>query len=304
MPLIICKEISCERERHTPSTSSKYGSIYGSVSSFSPALKPAMAYRWIMFDSSPVTMIFSQYSALASAVGNDAYACAAYCWPFAVLSRSSSAAICSLVARPPVARRHSRFHRRSVSISRPSRVIDPSKRRCTFSYCSAVRVWLTNACTSCSCASESGSAACTSCHSLSAAYSRVSSLNWGFTNVRSAVERPSSWVRIAVEFVSCPILFSTSSTYWRAGICASRTVSHREPHTTPRATDESMSPRCFTAVSMERSSRRTFAYARSSSFSSSKSGRFFPTASVTSVSSPSISSSMRSVRVSLPSVRL
>ncbi len=63
-----------------------------------------------------------------------------------------------------------------------------------------------------------------------------------------------------------------------------------------------MSSRCSIATSRDASSRRTFAQARSSSFTSTRSGCLRPTSSGTSVRSPSTSSSWRKCAPELPAV--
>ena len=70
-----------------------------------------------------------------------------------------------------------------------------------------------------------------------------------------------------------------------------------------RASEESTTPRCSTAVRHDFSSRRTFANVRSSSLSSSKAGCLTPTRAGTFVLAPTTSSSKRSRLVSCPATR-
>ncbi len=80
-------------------------------------------------------------------------------------------------------------------------------------------------------------------------------------------------------------------------------MSHAEAQHSARGSDSVKSPRCAVTLARETSSRRTLAYDRSSSFSRTTAGRARPTSSGTSVSPPSMSSSIRSVRTSLPPSR-
>ncbi len=255
----------------------------------------------IAFGTSARSTTDANAASLPATVGVAARARAAAWRPVAVSSCASAASISAPSAAPSSTRLSSSSHRRSVSTVSPSSATVPSSRPRSGATWSAVDASCAKNFTSCSCRSEPAAASCARPQSRSPMRARVAARRSGATYDRAA--RPSwlSVVRTVVDSVSAAMLPSTRSTYADAGVSPSRTASHTEPHTRERASGSAIRDRCSTAAASDASSSRIFAYARSSSLSSTSAGRSRPTSSGTSVRSPSTSMTTWCVRVSAPS---
>ncbi len=134
-----------------------------------------------MFGASVRTINESHASCLASREGSDAFAIAANSPPLAVLSAARASSMSAALTTPAAASDTSSCHDRSVSISRPSRVVDPSRRAFTVSAWAGVDAADANAVTNCSWLSLPASACWARAHSPSATRSRAASRVEGAT---------------------------------------------------------------------------------------------------------------------------